>query len=57
MNLYHYTSIESLYAMLNGINNDDFEKLNFSTFQLLKSKIKSVELNTIKLEKSKIPLI
>ena len=35
----------------------DFEKLNFSTFQLLKSKIKSVELNTIKLEKSIIPLI
>lgn len=35
----------------------DFEKLNFSTYQLLKSKIKLEELNTIKLEKSTVPLI
>lgn len=27
MNLYHYTSIESLYAILNGINNDNPENV------------------------------
>lgn len=35
----------------------DFEKLKFSTYHLLKSKIKSEELDYIKLEKSAIPLI
>ena len=35
----------------------DFEKLKFSTHQLLKSKLKLEELNTIKLEKSTVPLI